>query len=274
LVFDSNDMKLTTAAGETKLIDLGWGQDPNNRQDALGASVKTDLQVFDSLGTPITVQMTFVLESKTDTETTYRWFADSSENQPVDGTAIATGSGTIRFDQHGRLIDPAGTATTVSIERTQVASVTPLDFDFKMDIGALMALATNVPNIQQTYQDGAGAGTLYDFTILPDGVIMGRFTSGVERPLGQIPLATFKNQEGLYKAGDSLYLAGTNSGDAIIGIAGSAGVGSIKSNALELSNTDMGTDIVGMILASAMYRANAKVMTTSNEMFDALLRII
>ena len=272
LVFDSNDMKLTTASGEIKLVNLGWGQDPDNRQDAAGASVKTDLQVFDSLGTPITVQMTFVLESKTDTETIYRWFADSSENQPVDGSAIATGSGTIRFDQNGKLID--ATSTTVSVERTQVASVSPLDFDFEMDIGALMALATNSPNVRQTYQDGAGAGTLYDFQILGNGIIMGRFTSGVERPLGQIPLATFKNQEGLYKAGDSLYLQSTNSGNAMIGIAGADGTGSIKSNCLELSNTDMGTDIVNMILASAMYRANAKVMTTSNEMFDALLRII
>jgi flagellar hook protein FlgE len=272
LVFDSNDMKLTTESGEIKLVNLGWGQDPNNRQDALGASVKTDLQVFDSLGTPITVQMTFVLESKTDTETIYRWFADSSENQPIDGSAIATGSGIIRFDQNGRLID--ATSTTVSIERTQVASVSPLDFDFEMDIGALMALATNAPGVRQTFQDGAGAGTLYDYTILGNGVVMGRFTSGVERPLGQIPLATFKNQEGLYKAGDSLYLQSTNSGDAMIGIAGTNGIGTIKSNCLELSNTDMGTDIVNMILASAMYRANAKVMTTSNEMFDALLRII
>jgi flagellar hook protein FlgE len=154
-----------------------------------------------------------------------------------------------------------------------VASVSPLDFDFEMDIGTLMALATNAPGVRQTYQDGAGAGTLYDFQILGNGVIMGRFTSGVERPLGQIPLATFKNQEGLYKAGDSLFLQSTNSGDAMIGIADTNGIGSIKSNCLELSNTDMGTDIVDMILASAMYRANAKVMTTSNEMFDALLRI-
>jgi flagellar hook protein FlgE len=77
----------------------------------------------------------------------------------------------------------------------------------------------------------------------------------------------------LYKAGDSLYLAGTNSGDPMINIAGSGGVGSFKSNSLELSNTDMGAEIVNMILASATYRANAKVMTTSNEMFDALLRI-
>ena len=274
VAFESNDMQLRTASGQTRLIDLGWGQDPSNRQDALGSSVKTELQVFDSLGSPVTVQMTFVLESKTNTETIYRWFADSSENQPVDGSAIASGTGLLRFDQHGRLIDAS--STTVSIERTQVASVTPLDFEFEMDIGALMALATNAPNIRQTYQDGAGAGTLYDFTIMPDGVIMGRFTSGVERPLGQIPLATFRNQEGLYKSGDSLFLQSMNSGDPMINIPGSSsgGVGVIKSHALELSNTDMGAEIINMILASAQYRANAKVMTTSNEMYDALLRII
>ena len=274
LVFDSSDMRLLTASGQTRLIDLGWGQDPANRQDAIGASVKTDLQVFDSLGSPITVQMTFVLESKSNTETVYRWFADSSQNQPADGSAIATGSGILRFDQNGRLIDAS--STTVSIERTQVASVSPLDFQFDMNLGTLMALATASPSVQQTYQDGAGAGTLYDFSILPNGIIMGRFTSGVERPLGQIPLATFRNQEGLYKAGDSLYLQSTNSGDPMINIAGSNtnGVGVFKSNALELSNTDMGTEIINMILASAMYRANAKVMTTSNEMYDALLRII
>jgi flagellar hook protein FlgE len=92
--------------------------------------------------------------------------------------------------------------------------------------------------------------------------------------LGQIPLATFKNPEGLYKAGDSLFLQGTNSGDAMIGVPGTEGIGSIKSNSLETSNTDMGAEIINMILASAQYRANAKVMTTSNDMFDALLRII
>ena len=276
LVFDATDMKLQTASGQIRQIDLGWGQDPNNRQDAIGASVQTTFQVFDSLGTPITVRVTFVLEEKNglNNETIYRWFADSSENQPVDGSAIAVGSGIIRFDQNGRLI--AASDTTISIERMSVASTSPLDFDFEMNIGALMALATTSPEVRQTYQDGAGAGTLYDFSILADGTIMGRFTSGVERPLGQIPLATFRNQEGLFKAGDSLWLAGTNSGDPMINIAGSGGngVGVFKSNCLELSNTDMGTEIVNMILASAMYRANAKVMTTSNEMFDALLRII
>jgi flagellar hook protein FlgE len=274
LELDVNDMILQTVNG-TQQINLGWGQDPNHKQDAVGSSVSSDLQVFDSLGTPIDVRLTMVLESKSNTETVYRWYADSSSNQPADGSAIATGTGTIRFDQNGRLIDASN--TRISVQRTQVASASPLDFEFEMNIEALMALATTSPELKQTSNDGAGAGTLYDFTIDSDGTIWGIFDSAggdTRRTLGQIPLATFRNQGGLYKSGDSLYQVSTNSGEAMIGVAGTNGTGTIKSNALELSNTDMGGEIVNMILASAMYRANAKVMTTSNEMMDALLRII
>ncbi|MDR2116451.1 MAG: flagellar hook-basal body complex protein [Planctomycetaceae bacterium] len=274
LEFDANDMILQTADGLTRQIDLGWGQDPNNKQDALGSSVSSDLQVFDSLGTPVDVRLTMVLESKSNTETVYRWYADSSSNQPLDGSAIATGTGTIRFDQNGRLIDASN--KRISVQRTQIAATSPLDFEFEMNIDALMALATENPELHQTTNDGVGAGTLYDFTIDKDGTIWGIFDSlggDTRRTLGQIPLATFRNQEGLFKSGESLYQVSTNSGDPIIGIAGTTGVGTIKSNALELSNTDMGGEIVNMILASAMYRANAKIMTTSNEMIDALLRI-
>ncbi|MDR2756448.1 MAG: flagellar hook-basal body complex protein [Planctomycetaceae bacterium] len=274
LELDVDDMVLQTANGFTRQIDLGWGQDPNNKQDAVGSSVSSDLQVFDSLGTPIDVRLTMVLESKSNTETIYRWYADSSSNQPVDGSAIAGGTGTIRFDQNGRFIDASN--TRISVQRTQTAATSPLDFEFDMNIDALMALATESPELHQTANDGAGAGTLYDYTIDGDGTIWGVFDSvggDTRRTLGQIPLATFRNQEGLYKSGESLYQVSTNSGNAIIGIAGTGGTGTIKSNALELSNTDIGGEIVDMILASAMYRANAKVMTTSNEMIDALLRI-
>ncbi|MDR2439241.1 MAG: flagellar hook-basal body complex protein [Planctomycetaceae bacterium] len=274
LELDVNDMILQTADGVTRQIDLGWGQDPNNKQDAVGSSVSSDLQVFDSLGTPINVRLTMVLESKSNTETVYRWYADSSSNQPVDGSAIASGTGTIRFDQNGRFIDASN--TRISVQRTQTAATSPLDFEFEMNLDALMALATETPELRQTANDGAGAGTLYDYTIDSDGTIWGIFDSvggDTRRTLGQIPLATFRNQEGLFKSGESLYQVSTNSGNPIIGIAGTSGVGTIKSNALELSNTDIGSEIVNMILASAMYRANAKIMTTSNEMIDALLRI-
>ncbi|MDR1924644.1 MAG: flagellar hook-basal body complex protein [Planctomycetaceae bacterium] len=252
---------------QQNLIDLGWVE----IQQSKGESVSSDLQVFDSLGAPVSVRMTMVLESKNNTETVYRWYADSPDNQPTDGAAIATGTGLLKFDQNGRLF--SATNTTIAVERTSIASSSPLDFDFQVNLDGVMALAANMPEITQTYQDGAGAGLLYDYNILEDGTIMGVFSSGVERPLGQIPLATFANQEGLYKAGESLYQQSTNSGDAQIKTAGTDGIGTIRGRSLELSNTDIGQEIVDMILASAMYRANAKIMTTSNEMYDALLRI-
>jgi flagellar hook protein FlgE len=265
---EQNELELQTAdIWQQHQLNLGWTE----IQTSQGESVSSDLQVFDSLGAPVGVRMTMVLESKSNNETVYRWYADSPDNQPSDGVAIATGTGLLRFDQNGRLL--GWTNTTISVERTSVASNSPLDFQFNMNLDALMALAASTPEISQTYQDGAGAGTLYDYNILADGTILGIFTSGVERPLGQIPLATFINQEGLYKAGDSLYQASVNSGDAKIGLANSDGVGSIRARSLELSNTDIGQEIVDMILSSAMYRANAKIMTTSNEMYDALLRI-
>ncbi len=264
----SGTMTLTPTGGEARRVDLGWTQ----VQEAVGESIVSDMQVYDSLGAPVSVRMTFVLESVSDTETVYRWYADSPDNQPSDGSAIATGTGLLRFDQNGRIIGtPDG---SISVQRTAVASESPLDFDFHVNFDALKALSTTSAGVTQTEQDGAAAGTLYDHTILEDGTIMGIFTSGVQRPLGQILLATFRNQEGLYKAGDSLYMASSNSGDARITVPGEDGTGSIKGNSLELSNSDIAQEIVNMILASSMYRSNAKVMTTANEMFDALLRIV
>jgi len=251
-------------------VNLGWTE----VQSAIGEGIPADLTVYDSLGAGINVRLTLVLESKSDTETVYRWFADSPDNQPSEGVSIATGTGTLTFGQRGELL--SASSTTVSVERTAVASESPAAFTFDFDVGGLMALATNAPNVSQLSQDGAGAGILQDFEIQSDGVIMGIFSSGVSRPLGQIPLATFRNQEGLLKVGDSLYRQSGNSGDPMLNIAGSgaSAVGSIKSHVLELSNTDIGTEIINMILASAMYRGTAKVITTSNEMFDALLRIV
>ncbi|MGL4595726.1 MAG: flagellar hook-basal body complex protein [Thermoguttaceae bacterium] len=267
LELKQGDLVLTTAKGKSN-VDLGWLE----VQKTAGVSVATDLQVFDSLGAPVSVLMTFVLESKSNTETIYRWYADSPDNQPAEGSAIATGTGTLKFDQNGRLVDASD--TTISVERTEVASVSPASFQFQMQVDALKALAAKAPVVTQTFQDGDGTGTLIDYAIQKDGTITGIFSSGATKTLGQIVLATFTNQEGLHKVGDSLFRTSSNSGDPKIGEPGEREFGSIRSNSLEQSNADIGAEIVNMILASAMYRANAKVMTTSNDMYDALLRII
>lgn len=247
--------------------DLGW----TGVQEAVGTSTTAEMLVYDSLGAAVSVRMTLVLEQKTNTETIYRWYADSADNMPAEGSGIDVGTGLLRFDQHGNLID-TGTPQ-ITVQRNDIASESPATFTFHMDLGGVSALATGSPEITQVSQDGAGAGVMHDYAIQGDGTILGLFTSNVSRVIGQIVLATFTNPEGLVQVGDSLYQESMNSGQPVLRTPTSVGAGEIKSYALEMSNTDIGQDLIEMILASAMYRANTKVLTTSNEMFDELMRI-
>ena len=267
LNISSSDFKLISN-GTTNPLDLKFKE----TQQSIGDGVSTDLLVYDSLGAPVNVHLTFVLESKSNTETVYRWYADSVDNQPASGGAIAVGGGTIRFDSDGKLIDADN--ATISIDRTDVASHSPLSFSFNMDLSAVAALATTNQNLSMIEQDGAGAGVLYDYSIDNNGVIMGTFTSGVTRPLGQVLLAHFVNNEGLVQKGDNLFSVGMNSGQPVIGTAGQGVFGSLKGRSLEMSNTDIGNELIEMIGASAMYRANSKIITTTNEMLAALLNMV
>jgi len=75
-------------------------------------------------------------------------------------------------------------------------------------------------------QNGYTSGTLDDISIDEAGIITGVFTNGINITLAQIPLATFSNQDGLYKKGDNLYQQSLNSGVAQIGQAGTGNRGS------------------------------------------------
>ncbi|MCL2304986.1 MAG: flagellar hook-basal body complex protein [Planctomycetaceae bacterium] len=264
---DAGDFKLRTTSG-VKAVGIDYGA----IQQATGESLSMTMEVYDSLGTPVNVKMTLVLQEKTDTETIYRWYADSNDNQPLVGNEIGLGTGLIRFDSHGKYID--ATNTNITVQRTDLASKSPMNFSFDMALSSVAALSTTKPDMTMKSQDGAGAGILIDFTIGTDGVIHGIFSSNVVRPLGQVLLATFINDEGLVRQGDNLFREGLASGHAKIGVPGTGTAGVIRGNSIELSNTNIGRELIDMILASTMYQANAKIITTTNVMMDALLRAV
>jgi len=106
-----------------------------------------------------------------------------------------------------------------------------------------------------------------------DGRISGVFSNGITRSLGQIRLARFGNPTGLEQKGQNMYATGVNSGLPVEGNPGEQGIGSIIAGAVELSNTDVGSNLIDLILASTMYRGNTRVITTSQQMLDELLSI-
>ncbi len=88
--------------------------------------------------------------------------------------------------------------------------------------------------------------------------------------LGQLEVSTFINPAGLEAIGDNLFLETPASGDPIVGIAGEEGVGTLLQGYLENSNVDPVREITNLIVAQRAYEMNSKVITTSDEMLQAL----
>ena len=257
-------MLLRTATGVAN-IDMPWGV----AQEAVGESAVADFLVYDSLGIPIRMRLTAVMESRDSTSTTYRWFADSPDNDPTSGAEIAVGTGLVTFDGEGNLITVS--ESTISVERRNVSSASPLEFE--MDFSSISGLAADASSLAVSRQDGSGPGVLTSFIAGQDGIVKGVFSNGVTRDLAQIRLARFANAAGLEQRGENLYAEGVNSGLPVQADPGQQGVGALISGALELSNTDIGSNLIDLILASTMYRGNTRVITTAQQMVDELLAL-
>jgi flagellar hook protein FlgE len=255
---------LETSSG-TVNVNMPFGV----KQPAVGESAVTDFIAYDSLGIPLRVRVTAVMESRDSSSTTYRWYADSADNDPAAGAATAVGTGLVTFDGQGNVISVSD--ATVSIERRNVSSASPLEFE--LDFSQISGLAADRSSMAVSRQDGSAPGELNSFIVGEDGTIRGVFSNGVTRDLGQIRLARFANPAGLEQRGENLFSEGVNSGLPITGDPGQQGCGTIVAGAVELSNTDIGSNLIELILASTMYRGNTRVITTAQQMVDELLAL-
>ena len=262
---DLSSFRVTTSDGAVETPSLGFG----TIQNAVGQSAVADFIAYDSLGIPMNVRVTAVLESVSDSATTYRWFADAANNSPATGSDISVGTGLITFDGEGNLVST--TNDRVTIQRRNMPSSDPLEFT--LNFGQVSGLSSNNSSLAATRQDGSAAGTLTSFIVGEDGKVRGVFSNGVTRDLGQIQLARFSNPAGLEQLGQNMFGIGVNSGLPVQGTPGDDGMGKVIAGALELSNTDIGKNLIDLVLATTQYRGNARVITTAQQLMDELLNL-
>jgi flagellar hook protein FlgE len=122
-------------------------------------------------------------------------------------------------------------------------------------------------------QDGYAIGSLEQLTFSPSGEIVGYYTNGEVMTVAQVALATFTNNQGLLKVGDTLFSETGNSGNAAIGKPQTGSRGEILSGALENSNVELSSEFVNMITTQRGFQANSRVITTSDEMLQELLTL-
>ena len=293
VVLEQGQIVITSNLGEENAVQIPLtafrmepadGSDPSNlpinfneTKQANGPGTTTELIVYDTLGLPLNVRITTVLEEKKPNETVYRWYASSGENEPFAGEGVDTviGDGLLRFDAHGDLIP--GDQRRISILRNVTASESPLevelDFSEIKALGEVNAQGDPISSLNLSSQDGFPPGVLTDFIITNDGTIQGQFSNGTQRTVGQMVMARFANAGGLQQVGDSMFNIGVNSGVAIKGEPGADGIGTLTAGAVELSNTDIGQNLIELILASTQYRGGARVITATQELLDELLAL-
>jgi flagellar hook protein FlgE len=246
-------------------LTFAEGQDSlGNLSGPSGESVSTSVVVYDSLGTPLTVNVTAALESKTSAGTTWRFYAQSADDTDVN---LNVGNGTLSFDTQGRL--QSSTGTTITVDRDNTGSGTPLVV--KMDFGSMTSLTSGQSNLTMTSQDGSPIGTLNSFSIGADGTVVGSFSNGMTQTLGQVAVATFTNNLGLNDNGGNLYQASANSGLPIISAPQTQGAGAVRSGSLEMSNVDISKEFINMIISSTGFSAASRVITTSDQLMTELL---
>ena len=237
----------------------------NSTQSAVGQSATTSMVAYDSLGMPLSVNITAVLQSVTSSATTYRWYANCPQNDPGGGQqSIAVGTGTVSFDGQGNFLSASN--TTVTIGRANEPSVKPLQFN--LNFAQVSGLSSTTASLSVASQDGSAPGVLNSFNISNTGLISGVFSNGISQTLGQIQLARFTNPAGLEQVGQNMYTTGVNSGLPITSNPGSQGNGTIVAGSLELSNTNVGGSLIDLITSSTMYQANTRVITTATQLFE------
>jgi len=237
----------------------------------------TSVRVFDSLGNPHDINVVY---EKTGTGT-WTWHAMVDGADVVGGTAgtpTEIASGTLTFDSTGALANETTIANTVNFSGGATAGQV-LDFDYGTSIAeggsgfdGSTGLASESTNIAQN-QDGFAGGTVSGLRIEADGTVTGVFSNGQLRTLGSVAVASFASTTGLASAGRNLWAESRESGQPVIGIAGTGGRGSIVSGALEGSNVDLGTEFVDLISYQRGFSANSRIISTSDEMLQELIAL-
>ena len=235
-------LKAVAPASATTTATLG-GNLPSDA--AVGTVLVRDIEVYDASGASRTLTISF-------TKTATGWDAEGDD----DGTAA------IPAEQDSLTFVDGVLTGGGSITVNGVA----------VDLSKITGFA-DLTTVSITNQNGRDAGNLDSFTLAKDGTLIGSFSNGTSEAVGRVVLASFVNPAGLEKAGSSSYRATFNSGNPEIGAPGSDGNGSLISGALEMSNVDLSQEFTNLIVAQRGFQANARIITTSDEILQELTNL-
>ena len=200
-------------------------------------------------------------------------FAPAASTAPAAGAIMTAPLATLGFDTLGQLAttvpasSPLGTLASANFTPTGAEPQSlALDFAQTSQYGGSFG-------VNSLTQDGYSSGRLSGFNTGADGTILGRYTNGQSRALGQMLLANFTNPQGLQPMGNNEWVESSTSGGPLIGTPGSSALGVLQSSAVEDSNVDLTAELVNMITAQRVYQANAQTIKAQDQVLQTLVNL-
>lgn len=260
------------SARETGQVTLGGNLNAGAESGTAEIERETTIAIFDSQGKKHEMTVEFNKDPGDSDPNTWEY----TVSLPSGDTINSGGSGTLVFDTEGRLDTSASTTPDLDFTPAGFPNSESQTVAMNFGEGALDGItqfeSPSTAVIEE--QDGFTMGDLRDISIDNTGTITGSFTNGINQTLGQIVLADFNNPRGLIRRGDNMFQVSANSGSPVLGFAGDGSQSKITSGALEMSNVDLSEQFTDMITTQRGFQANARTITTSDEMMQELVSIV
>jgi flagellar hook protein FlgE len=266
----------TLAATPTANFSINANLDSTETTAGTGNTYSVPMQVFDSLGDTHTLSLNFVQSTTTANTWSYTVTIPSSDVGGTAGTQTAVAvPGNITFNSDGSM--SAATVSPVAISVAPLADgAAPLNMNwnlFTSGVGDLTQYA-EASGLASSTQDGKQAAQLTTVAIQSGGQVLATFSNGVQKVEAQLAMASILNPNSLQNVGNNNLAITSSSATPAIGLPQTGSRGQILGSSLESSNVDMATEFTNLIVYQSAYQADSKVITTGNNMVQALLTLI
>lgn len=272
-----NDAFTTIFKGFDGVLTVG---NSNRQSEQLFLSAfSAGLEIYDSLGSKHTLEVQFVKQSTTqDGGNEWQMIIRVPEPAEINTTGEGPNNiivGTARFNNDGSLSNY--TPKTINFSPNNGAAPNQ---QIKLSFGTSgsndgLVSSNSASTLTGQATDGYTSGNLKPDAIRVDdkGNILGEFTNGKTFAVAKIAMASVANNSGLEEIGGNLFKVTANSGNIVVGEAGTGGRGEMKTSALEMSNVDLSRSLTELIIIQRGYQANSKTISTSDQMLQTLIQL-
>lgn len=241
-----------------------------------GTTFSTPIQVVDSLGNTQTLTVTFTNTGSN--AWSYNVTIPGQDLQGgTSGTNTSIAKGNLTFDSSGNLTSPAAPGTVNVTNSTALADgAATLNINWNLYDANGNSTVTQYAQASAssgTSQNGTQAATLTGVAMANGGTLVATYSNGNTETLAQVAVAGISNPDSLVGVSNNDYILGPDSATPSVGAAGTAGRGNIVAQSLEASNVDMATEFTQLMVYQNGYEAGSKVITTQDQMDQALLAI-